>query len=169
MGAMTMPYPVVDDATLDKLTPGDQITADVVVVGDPAVIHLENVVVVKKGDGKKTPSGLALPPSLEGSQVPNFAFVNQDGARIGLHKYAGKALLVTFIYTRCPLEDYCPLMTHNFAQVEKTLAQTPALYAKTLDALGAMTTTRRLGWRFWYGNPFAATTLVTASKPFPRS
>jgi len=44
-----------------------------------------------------------------------------------------------------------------------------ALYAKTLDALGAMTTTRRLGWRFWYGNPFAATTLVTASKPFPRS
>ena len=44
-----------------------------------------------------------------------------------------------------------------------------ALYAKTLDALGAMTTTRRLGWRFWYGNPFAATTLVTASKPLPRS
>ena len=43
-----------------------------------------------------------------------------------------------------------------------------ALYAKTLDALGAMTTTRRLGWRFWYGNPFAATSLVTASKPLPR-
>jgi arsenite methyltransferase len=40
-----------------------------------------------------------------------------------------------------------------------------ALYAKTLDALGAITTRRRLGWRFWYGNPFAATTLVTASKP----
>jgi ubiquinone/menaquinone biosynthesis C-methylase UbiE len=33
-----------------------------------------------------------------------------------------------------------------------------ALYAKTLETLGAVTTTRRLGWRFWYGNPFAATT-----------
>jgi arsenite methyltransferase len=43
-----------------------------------------------------------------------------------------------------------------------------ALYARTLDALGATTTRRRLGWRFWYGNPFAATSLVTASKP-PRS
>ena len=43
----------------------------------------------------------------------------------------------------------------------------PALYAKTLDALGAVTTTRRLGWRFWYGNPFAATSLVTASKSRP--
>ena len=40
-----------------------------------------------------------------------------------------------------------------------------ALYARTLDALGATTTRRRLGWRFWYGNPIAATSLVTASKP----
>jgi len=39
------------------------------------------------------------------------------------------------------------------------------LYAKTLAALGATDITRRrLGWRFWYGNPFAATTLVTARK-----
>ena len=40
-----------------------------------------------------------------------------------------------------------------------------ALYARTLDALGATTTRRRLGWRFWYGNPFAATSLVTATEP----
>jgi ubiquinone/menaquinone biosynthesis C-methylase UbiE len=40
-----------------------------------------------------------------------------------------------------------------------------ALYAKTLSALGATDATRRgLGWRFWYGNPFAATSLVTATK-----
>jgi ubiquinone/menaquinone biosynthesis C-methylase UbiE len=39
------------------------------------------------------------------------------------------------------------------------------LYARTLDALGATTTRRRLGWRFWYGNPVAATSLVTATKP----
>jgi SAM-dependent methyltransferase len=41
-----------------------------------------------------------------------------------------------------------------------------ARYASTLRALGAAgVTRRRLGWRFWYGNPFAGTTLVTASKP----
>jgi ubiquinone/menaquinone biosynthesis C-methylase UbiE len=40
-----------------------------------------------------------------------------------------------------------------------------ALYARTLEALGATTTRRRLGWRFWYGNPIAATSLVTATKP----
>jgi hypothetical protein len=41
-----------------------------------------------------------------------------------------------------------------------------AHYAKTLHALGATgVARRRLGWRFWYGNPFAGTTLVTAAKP----
>jgi ubiquinone/menaquinone biosynthesis C-methylase UbiE len=40
------------------------------------------------------------------------------------------------------------------------------LYATTLKRLGATDVQRRgLGWRFWYGNPFAATSLVTAVKP----
>jgi ubiquinone/menaquinone biosynthesis C-methylase UbiE len=44
-----------------------------------------------------------------------------------------------------------------------------ALYARTLRDLGAAGVARRgLGWRFWYGNPFAGTTLVTAAKPGPR-
>ena len=39
-------------------------------------------------------------------------------------------------------------------------------YAKTLSGLGATALTRRrLGWRFWYGNPLASTSLVAASKP----
>jgi SAM-dependent methyltransferase len=41
-----------------------------------------------------------------------------------------------------------------------------ARYAATLQELGALNVTRRrLGWRFWYGNPFAGTSLVTGSKP----
>ena len=46
-----------------------------------------------------------------------------------------------------------------------------ARYAATLGKLGATGVARRgLGWRFWYGNPFGATSLVTASKrePSPR-
>jgi SAM-dependent methyltransferase len=40
-----------------------------------------------------------------------------------------------------------------------------ARYATTLSTLGAIgIARRRLGWRFWYGNPFASTSLVTASK-----
>jgi protein SCO1 len=128
MGAMTMPYPVVDAQTLEKLSPGDQITADVVVT--PSEIHLENVVVVKKSDGKTSP-GTQLQPSDQGATVPDFALVNQDDKHIRLAHYRGKSVLLTFIYTRCPLPDYCPLMTHNFAEIEKTIEKTPELYAKT--------------------------------------
>ena len=40
------------------------------------------------------------------------------------------------------------------------------LYADTLRALGATDVVRRgLGWRFWWGNPAASTTLLLASKP----
>jgi SAM-dependent methyltransferase len=40
-----------------------------------------------------------------------------------------------------------------------------ARYAATLQACGATSVRRRgLGWRFWYGNPLASTSLVTASK-----
>ncbi len=40
-----------------------------------------------------------------------------------------------------------------------------ARYARTLSGLGAVgIARRRLGWRFWYGNPFAGTSLLTASK-----
>ncbi|QOY90393.1 class I SAM-dependent methyltransferase [Paludibaculum fermentans] len=39
-------------------------------------------------------------------------------------------------------------------------------YADALRNLGALEVRRqRLGWRFWWGNPVAATTLLTASKP----
>jgi protein SCO1 len=128
MGAMTMPYPVADARTLDQVSVGDQITADVVV--GQGEIRLENVVVVKKGEGKASP-GAELQRSGQQSPVPEFTLVNQDGKRINLRQYRGKSVLLTFIYTRCPLPDYCPLMTHNFAEIEKELAKSPELYAKT--------------------------------------
>ena len=127
MGAMTMPYPVADAKVLDQVGPGDQITADVV-VSDTSV-RLEKVVVVKKGSGAKPQS--ELQPSQPAGTLPDFTLVNQDGKRIGLRQYRGRALLITFIYTRCPLPDYCPLMTHNFAEIDKALGKSPQLYAST--------------------------------------
>jgi protein SCO1/2 len=127
MGAMAMPYPVADPKDLDRLAPGDQITADVV-VGDNRV-RLANIVVVKKSDGKAPVTSGDLAPRAE--VVPDFTLVNQDAKRIRLEQFRGKSVLLTFIYTRCPLPDYCPLMTHNFAQIEKSLAKSPVLYGKT--------------------------------------
>ena len=57
--------------------------------------------------------------------MPDFTLVNQDGKPVHLHDYLGKALLVTFIYTRCPLPDFCPRMNDNFREIQNLLREKP--------------------------------------------
>jgi protein SCO1/2 len=130
MDAMTMPYPVSSPALLDKVQPGDEIKADLAVRSDSAVIETLDVV-------KKAAPGITPAPKTQmhipqpGEAVPNFALTNQNGRRIHLSDYKGKVLLVTFFYTRCPLNDFCPRMNGNFAALDKGLAGSPELYANT--------------------------------------
>jgi protein SCO1/2 len=128
MEAMTMPYTVKDLSLLDKLTPGDKITADVVVQGDDSWI--ENVVVTGHTNAPPKPlAELHLPAA--GDPVPDFKLVNQDNRPISLSQYRGRTLLVTFIYTQCPFPDFCPRLSHQFAEINRQLQSNPALYAKT--------------------------------------
>ena len=133
MAAMTMPYPVRDTKSLSSLNPGDEITADVVVTNNGA--YLENIVVTKKAvPGAAKPSGAAHEPK-PGEAVPDFALIDQDGKRIHLSAFRGDVLLVTFIYTRCPFPDFCPLVSRNFAQIYAQLRKDPALSSKKIRLL----------------------------------
>jgi protein SCO1/2 len=129
MDAMTMPFSLKDDWPLGVLSPGDEITATLVVGRSSS--WLEDVVIAQQGvkTGEAPGQSAALPRP--GDAVPDYGLINQDGKRIHLGQYRGKALLLTFVYTRCPLPEYCELMSDNFAAIDKELAQTPALYAKT--------------------------------------
>jgi protein SCO1/2 len=127
MPAMTMPFTVENDSDLDALAPDAQLTATLVI--DGAHSWLEDLVIVQQSGTPTAAPGLT--EAKEGDQVPNFVLQNQDGKRIRFKDYRGKALLLTFIYTRCPLPDYCTLMSNNFAHVDRQLQQDPNLYAKT--------------------------------------
>ena len=48
-----------------------------------------------------------------------------------IHDYKGKALLLTFIFTRCQDPDQCTLMSSNFASINQELQKQPELYQKT--------------------------------------
>jgi protein SCO1/2 len=131
MEAMTMPYKLKDPHILGELHPGDTITADILVSPDPNADYLLDhiVVVAQAKPDYKPPVSYHLPSP--GDPVPDFKLRNQDGRPIHLGQYKGKALLVTFIYTRCPSPDFCPRITRNFAELQRRLAANPALYAKT--------------------------------------
>jgi len=131
MDAMTMPYKLKDLSILGELHPGDVITADVLVSPDPNADYLlDHIVVVAQSKPDYRPVVSYHVPA-PGDAAPDFKLRNQDGRQIHLGQFKGKALLVTFLYTRCPSPNFCPRVTRNFAEVDKQLAANPALYAKT--------------------------------------
>ncbi|HKQ99957.1 MAG TPA: SCO family protein [Pyrinomonadaceae bacterium] len=129
MEGMTMPFKLKDAWPLDVMKPGDEVQATLAVADDSA--WLENVVVVQKSAAQAvaTPENSTLPKA--GDAVPDFQLVNQDGKPVRLAQYKGRALLLTFIYTRCPVPDYCALMSSNFAEIERELKKDPDLYKRT--------------------------------------
>lgn len=115
MSAMIMPYEVRPQSKLDQLKAGDAITADVVVQGKK--YWLENINIT--GTTTPAPASSTFHVPEPGEEVPNFRLVNQDGKSVSLRDYRGHALLVTFIYTRCPFPEYCPLLAHKFTEVHE--------------------------------------------------
>ncbi len=126
MNAMTMGFVVKEDWVFNVANPGDQVQATLVVEGSHS--WLEGVVITEKPQrdpNAPAPTGTRTPDP--GETVPDFALVDQDGKRIHLGEYRGKTLLLTFIYTRCPLPDYCPLMSKNFAAIAAKLTDDAGL------------------------------------------
>jgi len=131
MPAMIMPFPVEDPTLLDVARPGDEVTAALVITGDNRY-WLQDIVVSRRVPDAERPS--ARPTAREprpGEALPDVSLVNQDGRTVRLADYRGRALALTFIFTRCPLPDFCPLMTRSFAAVARSLAADPALQART--------------------------------------
>jgi len=129
MPAMTMPFTLRDDWAFDVLTSGDQITATLVVDGTES--WLENIVITQESTDTNAPGPSGIVEAKEGAELPDYGLINQNGEPIHLGQYRGKTLLLTFIYTRCPIPEYCTLMSQNFAQIDTELSKQPELYQKT--------------------------------------
>ena len=133
MEAMTMPYRLVQPNIMSELHVGDMITADVVVAYDaagPMSPKLDHIVVIGQARPDTKPTVQYHVPKV-GDKVPNFALLNQNDKTINLNQYKGKVVLLTFIYTRCPIADFCPRMSANFAEIDKALAGDTSIYGKT--------------------------------------
>lgn len=128
MEAMIMPYSLRNPGIISELHPGDTITADL--FASESESALDNIVIVGQAKADYKPP-VALKPLNPGDPVPDFKLINQSGKLIHISQFRGKVLLVTFIYTRCPLADYCPRMSRNFARLDKLLATDFDLYSGT--------------------------------------
>jgi len=128
MPAMVMPFKVRDVAALGRVKPGDFVTATLVVDGSDS--WLEQL--APTGRHAPVPEGVALPHVVErplepGDEVPVVALEDQDGRPFSPADLKGHAWAITFIYTRCPLPEFCPTIDRRFVAVQRLLANDPRL------------------------------------------
>jgi protein SCO1/2 len=120
MPAMTMPYKVQDRALLEGKQPGDLFTATLVV--EEVNAYLTTLTTTGRAPLETPPPGPSITATdlLEaGEDVPDHALVDQGGTARPLTSFRGHRVALTFIYTRCPVPDFCPLMDKHFAAVQQ--------------------------------------------------
>lgn len=123
MPAMVMDFPIHADWVWNDLKPGSEIRAELVVdntAKEP--YYLENIGIVAAADPSRPAPPINENFAQVGQPVPDFVLTNQDGKKITIKDFQGKALAITFIYARCPLPDYCIKMSTSFSDLAKQLA-----------------------------------------------
>jgi protein SCO1 len=138
MAAMTMDFDVKDQRELKDLKPGEWLSFDMVVTKDdgwienvrkipaPPPTNVTQSISINSTNGTNVGSITFRPaPNVEplevGQMVTDYKFTNQFGTPITLSQFKGRALGVTFIFTRCPFPTFCPRMSQFFQKAQSTL------------------------------------------------
>lgn len=129
MPAMTMPFKVRDPQLLAGKQPGDLVTATLVVEERDGVLdpYLSTVTTTGHEELETAPPAETPEVLQKGDAVQDAPLVDQDGKARPMSSFRGHRVALTFIYTRCPLPDFCPLMDRHFATVQKEIRSTPEL------------------------------------------
>jgi len=123
MMEMTMDFPVHNTNELEGISPGDKITFTLVVNQTNAWVEnirrmgqkgkvMDDAMPMKVGEDSE------LKP---GDTVPDGELISESGRHIHFSDFRGKAVALTFFFTRCPLPNYCPLMNRNFSAARELI------------------------------------------------
>jgi protein SCO1 len=132
MDAMVMDIPVRNAKDLDGLEPGTLIDFTLVVEKDatyatgirihqfqstdpePMAVRQLNLLEGLVGSGSDGTKKLEI-----GERVLDFSLIDQLSQSISLSSFTGKVVGITFMYTHCPLPNYCFRLSNNFDVVRK--------------------------------------------------
>lgn len=124
-----------------------------------------------KLDGKQLVKAPVLGRSVKDVSVKGL--VNQKNKSVSFEALTGKPILISFIYTRCPMGDMCPLITQKMVKVQEKVADknldlqfvsvsfdpeydTP----ERLKSYGDKRNVDYSNWDFWTGSPKTIDNLI---------
>ena len=126
MPSMTMPFVTRDPKQIADLRTGDAISFRMSVTKKD--FWIENVKKIRREDVNVAEPKRTSPVSAdrdarltEGDKMPPFTLTNQNGERISLDTFHGNSLVLTFVFTRCPVPNFCPRMSNNFGELQETI------------------------------------------------
>ncbi|MEI6669110.1 MAG: SCO family protein [Acidobacteriota bacterium] len=127
MPAMTMPFPIKRAGLLDGLAVGDLVTATLVVTDQESFLSTLEKTGSLPPDRRSTGQPMLSDSLRPGAIIPDIGLTDQTGHKFTLAAYRGQYVVFTFVYTRCPLPDYCPRMSTHFAAIQRAFADRPSL------------------------------------------
>jgi protein SCO1/2 len=131
MDAMTMPFKVKRIELMRSVAIGD--TIEGVLAVSRTESWLENFSVTGKGeppDVRLTEESVLARLFKTGDLLPEVGLMNQEGRPIAFRQFRGKVVAITFIYSRCPLPDFCIRMSDHFGKVQRILKGHASLEGK---------------------------------------
>jgi len=134
MDAMVMPFHVREAAVLAGMQPGMKV--DFTLVVDKESSYADDVRVASGDSVARDPlqarrlqlldslvAGLTVNAVAIGQPMPDFQLTDQSRREVRFSQFSGKVVAVNFIYTRCPLPDYCLRLSNNFARLQKRFSE----------------------------------------------
>jgi len=144
MPSMTMPFVARDPKQIADLKTGDAISFRMAVTQKD--FWIENVKKIRRKDVNVTEPKRSAPVATEsearlkeGDEMPAFSLTNQNGERVSLETFRGQPFVLTFVFTRCPVPNFCPRMSNNFEELQAAIKgntgrlATTRLLSVTLD------------------------------------
>ena len=131
MPGMTMPFPVKDRTLLDGHQPGELVNATLLVAGTD--VWVSGITVT--GHAPLPPPGTVPTPGLApGDTVADATFTDENGRPLRIAALAAPAI-VTFIYTRCPLPEFCPAVESKLVGLQAAIRRDSVLAGARIVAI----------------------------------
>lgn len=124
MPSMTMPFRPRPGVAISELKVGDPIAFRLAVTDkDFWIDQIRHVArsEVQVAAAKPAPNPATTAESLrlkEGDEMPFFDLTDEQGKHITRDSFRGYPLVLTFVFTRCPVPNFCPRMSNNFAELQ---------------------------------------------------
>lgn len=130
MPAMTMTFPVARPDLMTGREAGELIVGTLEVTDTAgSIVEITRTGTAPLPDKNSSPTMAGNVLDI-GDTVPDAALIDQNNARRSFADWRGAPTLMTFIYTRCPLPNFCPLMDKNFVAIQKQAAGDAMLKGK---------------------------------------